>query len=86
MKSFSQFIFEAKSFSVVEEEPDFELSAEEVREEYIQGNIFNEGDIVEKIDSGDIGKIVRRGTNYLICVTEEDKMFRAWITDVRQVN
>ena len=28
------------------------------------------------------GKIIRRGTNYLICVTEDDEMFKPWIKDV----
>ena len=30
----------------------------------------------------DIGKIIRRGTNYLICVTEDGEMFKPWIKDV----
>ena len=29
-----------------------------------------------------VGKIIRRGTNYLICVTEEDVMFKSWIKDL----
>ncbi len=85
MKSFSQFIIEAKSFSVQIEEQNIELSSEEIREEYLKGNIFNEGDIIEKINTGEFGTITRRGTNYLICVTEDGNMFRAWITDVKEV-
>ena len=37
---------------------------------------------VENINTGLVGKIIRRGTNYLICVTEEDQMFKSWIKDV----
>lgn len=53
-----------------------------LREKYISGEIFNEGEIVENLNTGLIGKIIRRGTNYLICVTEDDSMFKSWIKDV----
>jgi hypothetical protein len=56
--------------------------AKEMRERYILGDIFKDGEIVENINTGMIGKIIRRGTNYLICVTEDDQMFKSWITDV----
>ena len=55
-----------------------------LRENYVRGKIFRIGDIVENINTGLIGKIVRRGTNYLICVTEEDYMFKSWIHDVME--
>lgn len=86
MKNFSRFISEAKSFSVQSTEEDcLTLSDDEIREQYILGNIFKEDSLVEKIETGEIGKVTRRGTNYLICVTENNEMFRAWITDVREV-
>lgn len=53
-----------------------------LRENYIGGNIFKVGSIVENINTGLRGKIIRRGTNYLICATEDDLMFKSWITDV----
>ena len=43
-----------------------------LRDNYISGKIFNLGDIVENLNTGLIGKIIRRGTNHLICVTEEN--------------
>ena len=55
-----------------------------LRDNYISGNIFNLGDIVENLNTGLIGKIVRRGTNHLICVTKEDYMFKSWIRDVME--
>jgi len=55
-----------------------------LRENYVSGNIFNIGDIVENLNTGLIGKIIRRGTNYLICVTEEEYMFKSWIRDVME--
>jgi hypothetical protein len=53
-----------------------------LREKYISGKIFNVGEWVENVNSGLVGKIIRRGTNYLICVTEDDVMFKPWIKDV----
>ena len=53
-----------------------------LRENYISGNIFNIGEWVENVNTGLVGKIIRRGTNYLICVTEDDVMFKPWIKDV----
>ena len=55
-----------------------------MRDNYVSGNIFNIGDIVESLHTGLIGKIVRRGTNHLICVTKEDYMFKSWIRDVME--
>ena len=55
-----------------------------LRDHYVSGNIFNIGDIVESLHTGLIGKIVRRGTNHLICVTKEDYMFKSWIRDVME--
>ena len=55
-----------------------------LRDNYISGNIFNLGDIIENLNTGLIGEIVRRGTNHLICVTKEDYMFKSWIRDVME--
>ena len=55
-----------------------------LRERYVTGDLFNIGDIVENLNTGLIGKIMRRGTNYLICVTEQDNMFKSWIRDVME--
>ena len=54
----------------------------QLRDKYIRGEIFNEGDWVENPITGLTGKIIRRGTNYLICVTEDNVMFKPWIRDV----
>jgi phosphopantetheine adenylyltransferase len=55
-----------------------------LRENYIKENIFKVGDFVENLNTGIIGKIIRRGTNYLICVTEDNIMFKSWIKDVSE--
>jgi hypothetical protein len=55
-----------------------------LRNQYIGGLIYRMGDIVESLHTGLVGKIIRRGTNHLICVTEEDYMFKSWIRDVME--
>lgn len=57
-----------------------------LRENFIKKNIYKVGDIVENLNTGLVGKIIRRGTNYLICVTEDDIMFKSWIKDVTDVS
>tara|TARA_Y100001938_G_scaffold137738_1_gene202373 strand:+ start:93 stop:1271 length:1179 start_codon:yes stop_codon:yes gene_type:complete len=55
-----------------------------LRENYISKKIFNVGEVVENLNSGLVGRIIRRGTNYLICVTEDNLMFKSWIKDVSE--
>ena len=55
-----------------------------LRNQYVNGFIYRIGDIVESLHTGLIGKIIRRGTNHLICVTKEDYMFKSWIRDVNE--
>ena len=55
-----------------------------LRENYIKKKVFRMGDIVESLSTGLIGKIIRRGTNYLISVSESNVMFKSWIHDVME--
>ena len=55
-----------------------------LRENYINNNIFKIGQLVENLNTGLVGRIIRRGTNYLICVTEDKIMFKSWIKDVTE--
>ena len=55
-----------------------------LRENYVKENIFNVGDNVESLNTGLIGRIIRRGTNYLICLAENNIMFKSWIKDVTE--
>jgi len=55
-----------------------------LRENYIKGRIFKLDGLVENLNTGLVGKVIRRGTNYLICVTEENVMFKSWIRDIRE--
>ena len=58
----------------------------DLREKYLNGDIFNDGDFVKNINTEQVGKIIRRGTNYLICVTEGGDMFKSWIKDVEELS
>ena len=58
------------------------LDFQSLRENYVSEKIFNVGQLVENLNTGLIGRILRRGTNYLICVTEDNMMFKSWIKDV----
>ncbi len=55
-----------------------------LRENYIKGKIFNIGDKVQNLNTGLTGEIMRKGTNYLICVTKEGYMFKSWIKDMME--
>ena len=55
-----------------------------LRENYFRKNIFNIGDMVESLTTGLVGKILRRGTNYLISVTENNVMFKSWTHDLSE--
>ena len=60
------------------------LDRKGLRENYVQGLIYKIGDIVENLNTGMIGEIIRRGTNHLICVTKENYMFKSWVKDVME--
>jgi hypothetical protein len=60
------------------------LNMESLRESYVNGSIFNIGDIVENLNTGMVGKIIRRGTNHIICLTENGMMFKSWLRDIKE--
>jgi hypothetical protein len=63
-----------------------QLRQETLRERYIQKEVFQEGDYVMSAVTGEKGRIHRSGTNYVIVITEDNRMFRAWVKDIREVN
>ena len=78
-----------KKSKEVEEEIDLwmvapKLDPRGLRENYFRKKIFNIGDMVESLNTGLIGKIIRRGTNYLISVTKENVMFKSWTHDLAE--
>ena len=55
-----------------------------LREHYVNEEIFNLGDTVQHLSTGLVGRVIRRGTNHLICVTKEELMFKGWIRDIME--
>ena len=52
-----------------------------IREQYLAGDIFKEGELVETKKSS--GVIIRRGANHVICLDENNNTFRSWITEIK---
>ena len=74
---------EMKEFwNIWEIAPKYDL--ENLRESYIAKQIFNIGDRVENLNTGMIGRIIRRGANHLICVSENNIMFKFWVKDLQE--
>jgi hypothetical protein len=71
-----------ESYALWEIAPKFDMF--NLREHYVTKKIFRMGDIVENLNTGLVGEIIRRGANHLICVTEEGFMFKSWIRDVME--
>ena len=57
---------------------------EGLRENYIGEKIYQIGQLVENLNTGLVGRIIRRGANHLIWVTEDNQMFKSWIKDVSE--
>ena len=49
---------------------------------YITGDLYQVGCFVENVNTGIIGKVVSRGSNYVIYVDEQDNIFRSWLKDL----
>ena len=62
------------------------LDPEGLREAYYDKKIFKEGAIIENVNSGITGKIVKRGVNYVIYIDEHDHVYRGWLKDLQEVS
>ena len=71
-----------ENYNLWEIAPKFDMR--NLRENYVRGKIFKIGDRIQNLNTGLIGEVMRRGTNYLICVTEEGYMFKSWIKDLME--
>jgi hypothetical protein len=71
-----------ESYNLWEIAPKYDMK--NLRENYVSGKIFRMSDKVQNLNTGLIGEVVRRGTNHLICVTEEGYMFKSWIKDLME--
>ena len=59
-----------------------ELDPDGLRNAYLEGELFKIGALVENVNTGETGRITRRGTNYVICMTSEGHMFKTWLKDL----
>ena len=70
-----------KSMGIREEKDMGEMDTyEEMRDAYLTGKIWNVGEIIEA--KGMRGEIVRKGTNYISFVTEDNKVHKAWLHEI----
>jgi nicotinamide mononucleotide adenylyltransferase len=60
------------------------LDRDGLRENYMAGNIFEVGSYVQHLDTGISGKVIHRGTNYVIYVDENDNSYRGWLTQLAE--
>ena len=61
------------------------LALEDLREHYIQGEIFDTGTLIEHDNTGIRGHIVHRGTNHVIFKDEHGDEFKAWLGDITEI-
>ena len=73
-----------EEWGIWEMAPKFDLQT--LRENYVDNIIYKLGELVENVNTGMVGRIIRRGTSYVICVTENKMMFKSWIKDINEVN
>lgn len=62
-----------------------EMDYDGLRWSYKHEGIYEIGSLVESMSSGLIGRVIRRGANYLISVSEDGVMFKSWLKDVQEV-
>jgi len=53
------------------------------RNKFYRNEIYKVGEWI-LTESGKVGKIIRRGPNYVLCLTTEETTFRTWITDIKE--
>ena len=57
-----------------------------MREAYFENEMFKVGTFVENVNTGVIGKVVSRGSNYIIYIDEHETIFRCWLKDLVERN
>jgi len=57
----------------------------DMREKYVKGHLFSEGDQVVITKSDEVGTICSCGPNYLVIETANGSRLRKWITDVEKL-
>ena len=57
-----------------------------IRENYHNNEIFNMGDMVENNSNGNVGKIIKRGPNYVQYEMEDGGVEKAWLNEITPAN
>ena len=73
---------DVRKYMGIREERDMGLMTdyEELRDAYLTGDVWNIDDLIEA--NGVVGKIIRRGTNYVAFVDENNKVHKAWLHEI----
>jgi len=58
-----------------------QFEQQQIRDLYIREQIFNIGDTVDYIKEDKQGKVVRKGTNYIVLEDDKNNLHKAWIWD-----
>jgi len=58
-----------------------EFEQNQIRDLYIREMIFNIGDKVDYVKEDFVGKVVRRGTNYVVLEDNDNNLHKCWIWD-----
>ena len=73
--------FEVRKNMGIREEREMGDDYDSLRDAYLTGKIWNVGEVVEA--NGVSGEVVRKGTNYLSFVSEDGKVHKAWLHEVK---
>ena len=76
--------FADASFQLYEIAP--KLDPKGMREAYFENEMFKVGSFIENVNTGVIGKVVSRGSNYVIYIDEHETVFRCWLKDLVERN
>jgi len=60
-------------------------SVSETREAYVEGKLFNEGDIIVVKESDEVGEVIMLGSNYVLVEMADGKKLRKWLDDVELI-
>ena len=73
---------DVRKYMGIREERDMGLMTdyEQLRDAYLTGDVWNIDDLIEA--NGVVGKIIRRGTNYVSFVDENNKVHKAWLHEI----
>ena len=62
------------------------ISTDALREQYVKGDIYKVGDLVESLNEGTRFEVVKRGTNYLLLKDEAGNLSSRWLHEVGATN